>query len=290
MPGSVDANLLADMLRHSDRCYRLLNAQDWAEKALDGSLGDRDMCLTFDDGLASQFEIALPALQAADRTAFWFCSGAPLDGAPIASDIHKYFIATNFDSFDDFFDAFVEQSQQTRWRQAVAKTIALPAARNYLNEWTFYSEADRIYRYIRDICPGTMCCGEIIDTMMRSMACSPREFADRLWLKPANLRLLEAHGHVIGLHSYSHPMRLDLLEPEVQAKEYGRNLEVLSSILSARPISMSHPCNAFTPAIFDILEDHGIKIGFRGDMDQPLTPNLDHCRVDQIYFLEEMQK
>lgn len=288
MPGAISADQLSEILTDADRRYKLHDAADWARKARKGQLAAGDVCITFDDGLRCQFDVALPVLASFDRTAFWFCPGAPLEGRLIRSDIHKLIIATHFKDFDAFFDAFQECCAETRWKDAFEQAISLPDAESYLSEWKFYSRAERLYRYVRDIQPGDTCCNEVFDQLIVRLGFSYTEVSRQMWLSSENLEELEGAGHVIGLHSYNHPMRLDLLDADMQLEEYQENARVLCDILARAPDCVSHPCNAFTDATLSILERMGMRVGFRADMNGPVSPHLDHRRIDHMYYLEEI--
>ena len=49
-------------------------------------------------------------------------------------------------------------------------------------------------------------------------------------------------GHIIGLHSYSHPMQLSKLKKSDQEMEYKKNYEHLKKIIKKPIKSMSHVC------------------------------------------------
>ena len=58
----------------------ILSADEWFDRALHGKLTSTDKCITFDDNLRCQFDIALPVLNKLKKTAFWFVYTSPLHG------------------------------------------------------------------------------------------------------------------------------------------------------------------------------------------------------------------
>ena len=52
-----------------------------------------------------------------------------------------------------------------------------------------------------------------------------------LWMTNEHLRTMRDEGHVIGLHSYSHPTRLAALSTEGQREEYRKNFDHLVKLL-----------------------------------------------------------
>jgi peptidoglycan/xylan/chitin deacetylase (PgdA/CDA1 family) len=91
-----------------------------------------------------------------------------------------------------------------------------------------------------------------------------KESASRnLWMSNENIQELHRSGHIIGLHSYSHPTTLHTLTMKEQELEYEKNFDHLSSILNDKPIAMSHPCGNYNEDTLKILNKFGIRIGFR---------------------------
>jgi hypothetical protein len=48
---------------------------------------------------------------------------------------------------------------------------------------------------------------------------TPQSLAGDLWITPEQVRQLHRCGHVIGLHSHTHPTRLNRLPPTQQKAE-----------------------------------------------------------------------
>ena len=74
-------------------------------------------------------------------------------------------------------------------------------------------------------------------------------------------------GHLIGLHSFSHPTQMSKLTYFEQFKEYQRNYYDLKGIVGDI-ISMSHPCGNYNDDTLTILEELRIRIGFRSNLDK----------------------
>ena len=50
----------------------ILPADEWMARATSDRLDENDLCLTFDDALRCQYDVALPVLEKYGLTAFWF--------------------------------------------------------------------------------------------------------------------------------------------------------------------------------------------------------------------------
>jgi peptidoglycan/xylan/chitin deacetylase (PgdA/CDA1 family) len=120
--------------------------------------------------------------------------------------------------------------------------------------------------------------------LMNESDTSVEELAGDLFISTESLRSLEACGHVIGLHSHSHPTQLGELTDEEQQMEYEVNYEVLSSLLSAPPFSVAHPCNSYNSSTLTILRELGIRVGFRSNMAKVQASNLEFPRMDGAHL------
>ena len=78
--GSISADRLYNMLNFYGKNHNILSAEEFLHRAENHTLLEKDVCLTFDDGLLCQFEIAYPVLKQYGVTAFWFIYTSPLDG------------------------------------------------------------------------------------------------------------------------------------------------------------------------------------------------------------------
>src|SRR6266550_8962669 len=69
--GAISGDELRAMIQFLGR-DRILPAREWMEKAAAGTLREGDLCLTFDDNLRCQWDVARPVLRELGTTAFWF--------------------------------------------------------------------------------------------------------------------------------------------------------------------------------------------------------------------------
>ena len=115
------------------------------------------------------------------------------------------------------------------------------------------------------------------------------EAKERLFMKIENLRILHKEGHVIGLHSHTHPTVLSNLSIEEQKKEYTMNFLFLESLLGETPWSMSHPCGNYNEDTLKILKSLRIKVGFRSSLDpQNVRTHLEVPREDHTNIFKKL--
>ena len=290
--GSISAEELASLLEFVG-LDRILPAADWFERAVSNRLEAHDVCLTFDDDLMCQFDIALPVLRHFDITAFWFVYTSVLEGKIESLEVYRQFRTTQFDSVEAFYEAFfrgIEDSTEAGPVQRALKTFS-PTA--YLASSPFYSDGDRRFRFVRDEVLGPVRYAAIMDRMIASANLTKDELARGLWMGSEELRVLHREGHVIGLHSHTHPTRLNRLSVQEQKAEYERNYACVTRAIGSSPVAMSHPCNSYDPVTLGILRDLGIRVGFRAYIE--LLPeycdrSLEHPRKDHANVMKEMSR
>ena len=90
--------------------YYLINdAHVYLEKVLNNNLHKTDICLSFDDALLCQYDVALPILKKKAIKAFFFVYSSPFGGDPdITRNILEYFRTVAFEDMDDFYNCFFQ--------------------------------------------------------------------------------------------------------------------------------------------------------------------------------------
>ena len=263
--GSIDADQLAQIIRAVGRA-RILPAMEFQTRAIAGKLADHHVCLTFDDNLLCQYDVAVPVLEDFGLTAFWFVYTSVMQGNIERLEIYRDFRNTQFPSMDEFYAAFFIGVYESEFGRRAEGALRSFEPSKYLAGFPFYSEADRRFRFVRDEVLGADAYALIMDAMMRDAGYDVRDIAKRLWMGNEEVLSLHESGHVIGLHSHTHPTRLERLSEDDQRYEYKANHSHLTSLLGEPPLAMSHPCNSYNQATLEVLDSIGIKLGFRANM------------------------
>lgn len=285
--GSISADELRALLARLDP-QRILAAREFARRAAAGRLKDDDLCLTFDDGLLCQIDVAAPVLREHHLTAFWFVATAVLDDQPPRLEIDRAFRDRYFDHIDDFYDAFDQAVEDSPAAADARAALAGFDPQTYLAEFPFYSAADRRFRFLRDRVLGPQRYAHLMDGLMAAHGASPAVLARRLWVDCEALRRLHDEGHVVGLHSHTHPTRLADLAPAEQLREYRINQRVLAELLGSPPTCMSHPCNSYSRQTLEILRRLGVTLGFRANCAAAAASDLELPREDHANLMREL--
>jgi peptidoglycan/xylan/chitin deacetylase (PgdA/CDA1 family) len=265
---------------------RIVDPKTWVARTLAGTLRADDVCFTFDDALLSQGDVALPVLDKFDIKAFFFVYSSIFEGHGEHLEIIRYFRNTNFGSPHEFYDEFYEAMKPMPGWPQVERVLASDAAKNYLPAHGFYTREDRIFRYLRDTHLDRDMYYRICENMMAARGFDMRAAAEKIWLDNAWLKRLDAEGHMIGLHSTSHPTNLGTWSRERQAEEYGHNQRHLTAVLGNSPISVSYPNGSYNSATLSIMHEMGVKVGFRSDDGKANGSQLEQPRLDHVLYMQ----
>jgi len=288
--GAISAEQLRDIIDHYGR-DNILPAKEWFDRAIGKRLKSNDICLTFDDSLLCQYEVALPVLEKYNLTAFWFVYTSVMDGEIEMFEVHRKFRSVRFTDIDDFYETFFRAVEKSAYGSDVESAL-----KNYSHDnwktYPFYTKNDTKFRYIRDTVLGITKYNHIMSVIMQDYKINLSEFASDLWMTAEHLKTLNSRGHIIGLHSHTHPMLLSKLPASEQRKEYQRNYKFIFDTLGERPVSMSHPRNSYNEETLSILEnDLKIQLGFRDNMKELAAHSkYEFPREDHANILRRMSK
>ena len=263
----------------------ILPANTWLEKAINNELREKEVCLTFDDSLKCQMEIAYPVLQKFGITAFWFVFSSVFQGEVNHLEIYRYFYNMYFPEFDVFYVIFKKYFLKSQIGKLYNKNYNKFLQSNYLIEFDFYSEKEREFRFYRD---KILSCKEfetIMDNMIADYDIDINIISKNLWMNNRDLVTLNSNNHIIGLHSFTHPTNMAQLDINKQKQEYIKNKEHILSVTSKEPITISHPCCSYNNSTLKILEQLFIKIGFRSNFQKLNHTALEFPRVDHSHIL-----
>lgn len=282
--GAISADDLDRMIGYLRKSHEILSPAEYIQKVENETISDSEICLTFDDALLCQIDVALPVLSANSVQAFFFVYSSVFEGKPDPLEIYRYFRTICFDNFEDFYLHFLATARGM-FPDLVKTGLNNFDLESYLSAFAFYSIQDREFRYLRNEVLSGSQYGQVMDAMMLEARFDLVSAAERVYMTDAHLFNLHQEGHVIGLHSHNHPTMLHTKTHDEQALEYKRNLEFVTGVLGTQPTSMSHPCGNYSDGTLEILRMMGVTVGFRSNMQvrsarSPLEiPREDHTNV-----------
>ena len=261
--GSISKNQFEKIIKYVG-VQNILSPREFIEKKLNNNLRKNDFCITFDDGLKCQFEIALPILKKYELKAFFFVYTSIFENSPDKLEIYREFRNSNFKNINDFYNEFFSEFE---FIKKIGVENALHKHKDIISQYrrnfSFYSEDDIKFRILRDFVLGKKLYEKIIDKMMNDRKINLKNLTKKIYLSKNDVTKLSKLGHEIGLHSHTHPTFLEKLPQKNQKFEYQRNLNILKKFSKNNLISMSHPCGSYNKNTLKILKNLNIKIGFK---------------------------
>jgi len=285
--GSISAEQFSEMIDFLEKDYNILSAQEFSKKTLALDLEPNDICFTFDDALKCQYDIAIPILKERGINAFFFVYGSALTESPDNLEFYRDFRNCFFSSVEDFYSNFFKFFEDMFPKKNEIFIKQYPD--NYLEAFSFYTDNDRKFRYIRDNILGNDAYIELMEGFIIERGYSKELRRDALFLSTEDLCNIESEGHVIGLHSYTHPTKIDELDVNAQYEEYKKNLDLLVNVLKSRPTTMSHPCGRYSAETLSVLKQLDIQIGFCSSMKNSMLsaleiPREDHANIVKLLY------
>lgn len=287
--GSIDTSTLEAMLDFLSARHRLLPARDWRARALENRLRPGDLCLTFDDALACQAELAAPVLEGRGLTAFFFVYRAALEGEPIPLEVDAHVRHACFEDMPAFYASFFSALDRTPDGPRVRAALAAFEPALWRPESAYYSDDDRRFRFVRDQVLTPAAYRRAMDRIVDRHVDDRAALAASLVMNEADVVRLHERGHVIGLHSDTHPTHITRLESAAQRGEFARNQAHLESLLGDPVDTMAHPCGIYDQRTLDALGALGIRIGFRADLGTGGGSHLELPRLDHALLLRQME-
>jgi hypothetical protein len=205
--------------------------------------------------------------------------------------MYRYYRTVCFKTVDEFYEAFLVEVRRSPWRDKFLEMTRdfVPAA--YLPEFPFYTDGDRWFRFVRDKVLGSDAYAAIMDRMLAASRLDIEAATELLWMDSDCIGRLAAGGHVVGLHSHTHPTELASMPRETQRSEYEQNRRMLIELSGTVPVTAAHPCNSYTPDTLDILREFRVELAFRSNMAAGAAKcPLEFPREDHANILSAMAK
>jgi len=277
--GSLDARQLESVIDHL-MDYELLSPQEWLQHLDNRSLSSHHRCLTFDDGLRCQFEIALPILESRGLRAFWFIHTSHHEGVIPPNEILSHLLLKSTSS-EEVMRTFCDLARATT--EFVEPDDLLTQITGLSTRFPFYTKLDCEFRLLRDALstPSLLSCTE---ELAERQGTSVTEIAQTVWLAPDEIKHLSDTAQYVGLHSHTHPRFISRFSNDKQRAEYSTNLARVEQMTGIRPKAMAHPFGDYNSESLRELESLDVKCGFRSDHKSGfgITPDMQSLEIARI--------
>ena len=260
--GSINKDDFYKMLKFIGR-ENILDANDFFTRLKENKLKEKNICLTFDDAIKCQYDIALPVLEDLKIKSFFFIYSSLFKGELTLLEIYRYFRMNYFNNIDEFYNYFFEllNKDLSAFFKDKEKIIEDTKAKVLV-----YSINDIKFRLARDKLLSQLDYKKIMLAIFKEKNFKPEDHYKNIFMSKFHLNKLNELGHLIGLHSHSHPHLLENLPYNEQKKEYENNISTLSEILNIDKNNikyMSHPNGSYNDDTLKILKKLKIELGFK---------------------------
>jgi peptidoglycan/xylan/chitin deacetylase (PgdA/CDA1 family) len=231
---------LTERLERLGRTFEFVARDDVVAAVRDERVLPERACLvTFDDGLRSQFELAVPALERLGIPALFLVPGRPLaEGRALY--VHKvHHLRERLG--DDVFLGLLE----THGAAVSTET----ASEHYAYD---EPEAARV-KYLLNIALPPAEREEVVAGAFADAVPDEDAFCAGLYMSRAQVRTLEREHRAVGAHAYAHEP-LALLGPDALARDLARSAQALEDATGVRPEAISYPHGSREAVTRDVAE------------------------------------
>ena len=128
--------------------------------------------------------------------------------------------------------------------------------------------------------------------MFKAFNFRPNKIYKKVFLSKKNLKKISSNGHMIGLHSHSHPTQFSNLSLTNQKKELILNNKILKKIINKKIKSISYPCGNYNNQTLKILKNMNINFGFKQILNKKskfIKSNLEIPREDHSNIMKRIR-
>ncbi len=284
--GSITIKQFEKIIKYLNHNFEILEPSEWLNRSNNNNLKSQQICLTFDDSLFSQYQIALKILNKYNLKAFWFIYSSVFNGELDNFEIYRKFRVCYFKNFDDFFNEFKINYNKFNFKK-INRAEYVEKIKKIKKSYPVYSYNDILFRIIRDEILDKEEFEAIMNQMINNKKTSYKKISEKLWMKNYHLVKLSNEKHEIGMHSYNHPYKLGTLSFEEQNNELMKNFKHIKKCTNKKPFSISYPNGSYDNNTIKILKKLKIKVGFCSTMNilsknkqnKLFFPRLDHSQI-----------
>lgn len=256
-PGSLDKDRFYKFIKQNKN--RIKNPEEFFQS----NTKDNVICLTFDDGLMSQFKIALDVLENFNIKAFFFIFTGCLDGEHFTVENLRYFRYKFFKNSSHFYKIFFKTHEEIFSKKLIfsnKQTIKL--FKIYKKQSKYYTYEDIIFKIARDNLLSESEYKKIIFEMMKNYKIDLKSLSKKLYMSKNNIKNLSTLKHVIGLHSHKHDHKNHMYSYNQELNDYKKNKIILEKVVNKKIKCLSYPFGNYTKNSEKILKKLHIDYAF----------------------------
>ena len=242
----------------------ILSPREFFHKYKNNKIEKKNVCITFDDGLKSQFDVAFPVMQELNIQGFFFIPSSIFNKKINILEKVRYFKNNLFVSVNDYYDDFYLELKKKNNYLFIKSQLKKNEFKfkKLKRKFNFYSLEDIKYRFVRDFLLTEKSFESINVSLFERYKFAHNKIHQNIFMSKNNIKTLSNNQNEIGLHSHSHSTNISRLTYRKQFDEYKKNKKVLEQVIKKKIKSMAHPCGKYNFDSFEILKNLDINIGF----------------------------
>jgi len=284
--GSIDKDQFYKLLKFVGT-ENILDANEFINRFQERKLEKNNVCITFDDSIRCQYDVALPILEELKIKAFFFSYSSLFEDEPDLFEIYRFFRTNFFKDMNEFYESFffeVNEDLSNFFKKKKNDML------NFKKTFPFHTMNDIKFIYVRDEFLSRENYQKIMKEMFLKKNFKTSEHYKNLFMSKNHIIKLNELGHNIGLHSHTHPTLIEGLSYDEQEDEYGKNITILSNIINCKKNdikTMAHPCGSYNENTKKILNNLNINIGFRSNMSIDTNKKMEKINNSSLEIARE---
>lgn len=248
----------------------------------DKPLSKNAFYLTFDDGFKQHITNVVPILNKYSLEASFYMPTMPIKEKKLhfleKQRVIQYSSYKNYREFlEELYITAKDFIEPEKLKYFKYNNLNLERTRNYLKQYSFYNNSERLYRYFRDEILTKDEITNLINIMFEKNY-KEDEFIQNYYLDLNDIKKIR-ENHIVGGHSHTHPF-LDKISKQELENELDKSIEILGAINS-----YSYPYGTYNENVKKQLESRNIVYAFTtNDTTSSLTDRYAINRIDASNF------
>ena len=252
---------------------------------------NQKFCLTFDDGLKCQFDLALKVLKKFNLKGIFFIFSSILTSSPDLLEVYRHFRNTKYKNVSEFYLHFfkvIYKNNQNKIDLFLNKNKKF--IRKIKKESPYYSLNDIKFRILRDKFLGKFGYENVMLKLFKLKNYNFKKYSKILYMNKKDIKKLEREGHMIGLHSHNHSSNILSLNLKNQILEFKKNKKLLSKCLKKKIKVASYPFGNFNKNTIKALKQNNIEFAFKKNLVLSKIRNYSNFQIPRENHITILKK